>query len=269
VRLRQFVLDVMMESDHFERLGLPRGYSVDPAALERKYLERSRAVHPDHTGNDPASLGASAALNEAYGVLRDPFRRAEYLLALAGGPSPSAVSQPSAEFLEEMLELRMQIEEAKVAAAWNYYTPDLVLRTPFSRPIASEYATTSPFGTRRYYDSGANSYTGYHAGQDYGAPVGVPVLAPAVGIVSLAEPLGTRGNAVIIDHGRGVFTGYWHMSELKVSAGQVVHPGDVLGLVGNTGLSTGAHLHWEMRIVQIAVEPLQFLDEPIFPPAQP
>jgi molecular chaperone HscB len=98
---------------HFERLGLPHGFAIDPALLERNYLERGRAVHPDHTGNDPASLEASAALNESYVVLRDPFRRAEYLLALAGGPSPSAVSQPPAEFLEEMLELRMQIEEAK------------------------------------------------------------------------------------------------------------------------------------------------------------
>jgi molecular chaperone HscB len=99
--------------DHFERLGLRRGYEIDAAQLERHYLERGRAVHPDHTGNEPASIAASAALNEAYSVLRDPFRRADYLLALAGGPTPKDVSQPPSEFLEEMLELRMQIEEAK------------------------------------------------------------------------------------------------------------------------------------------------------------
>jgi molecular chaperone HscB len=107
----------MAEMTHFERLGLPRGFALDAAALERNYLERSRVVHPDHTGNDPASLEASAALNEAYVVLRDPFRRAEYLLTLAGGPSPAAVSQPPPEFLEEMLELRMAIEETKADPA--------------------------------------------------------------------------------------------------------------------------------------------------------
>jgi molecular chaperone HscB len=107
----------MAEITHFERLGLPRGYPLDAAALEKNYLERSRVVHPDHTGNDPASLEASAALNEAYAVVRDPFRRAEYLLSLAGGPSPAAASQPPAEFLEEMLELRMAIEEAKADSA--------------------------------------------------------------------------------------------------------------------------------------------------------
>ena len=82
----------------------------------------------------------------------------------------------------------------------------------------------------------------------------------------LAEPLQVRGNAVIIDHGRGVFTGYWHLSEIYVTVGQQVVPGQMIGLVGTTGLSTGAHLHWEFRIYGIAVDPLQFLDEPLIPP---
>jgi murein DD-endopeptidase MepM/ murein hydrolase activator NlpD len=71
-----------------------------------------------------------------------------------------------------------------------------------------------------------------------------------------------RGNAILIDHGGGVFTGYWHLSELAASEGQVVEVGDLLGLVGTTGLSTGAHLHWELRIYGIAVDPMQFLNEP-------
>src|SRR5262249_30479679 len=96
-----------------ERLGLPRRFRLDAAALERNYLARSREVHPDFTGNDPASLQAAAALNEAYTTLREPFRRAEYLLQLEGGPSATEVKQMPAEFLEEMLDLRMQIEEAK------------------------------------------------------------------------------------------------------------------------------------------------------------
>jgi murein DD-endopeptidase MepM/ murein hydrolase activator NlpD len=83
--------------------------------------------------------------------------------------------------------------------------------------------------------------------------------------VTLAEPLSVRGNAVIIDHGRGIFTGYWHLSELDVTVGQSLNTGDVIGLVGNTGLSTGAHLHWEMRVHGIAVDPMQFLSEAAFP----
>jgi molecular chaperone HscB len=103
----------MHDSSHFERLGLPRRFALDLAELERNYLARSREVHPDHAGNDRASLEASAALNEAYSVLRDPFRRADYLLTLAGGPSATEQKQASPEFLEEMLDLRMQIEEIK------------------------------------------------------------------------------------------------------------------------------------------------------------
>lgn len=159
----------------------------------------------------------------------------------------------------------VQSELAKVASVTNSFTADMVQRVPFQRPIGPEYGTTSPFGIRRYYDSNVNSMAGYHAGQDFGAPQGTPIVAPSAGIVALAEPLQVRGNAVIVDHGRGVYTGYWHMSEIKVVPGQMVQAGDVLGLVGTTGLSTGAHLHWEMQIYGIPVDPLQFLDEAPFP----
>ena len=155
-------------------------------------------------------------------------------------------------------------ETQKVAAIWAQVSPQIWWTSVFSRPIALEYATTSPFGTRRSYNGGP--YDSYHAGQDFGAPPGVTVTVPAAGVVVLAEPLQVRGNAVIIDHGRGVFTGYWHLSEIYVTVGQQVVPGQMIGLVGTTGLSTGAHLHWEFRIYGIAVDPLQFLDEPLIPP---
>jgi murein DD-endopeptidase MepM/ murein hydrolase activator NlpD len=81
--------------------------------------------------------------------------------------------------------------------------------------------------------------------------------------VALAQPLQVRGNAILLDHGRGIFTGYWHLNELRVAVGQKVAAGDLIGLVGNTGLSTGAHLHWELRINGIAVDPTQFWEEPL------
>jgi molecular chaperone HscB len=104
-------------SDHFARLGLPRRFAIDASELERQYLARSRAVHPDfHTGGPTADLAAStelsAAMNEAYTSLRDPFARAEYLLALMGGPSAADQKKMPAAFLMEMLEAREQVEEA-------------------------------------------------------------------------------------------------------------------------------------------------------------
>lgn len=153
-------------------------------------------------------------------------------------------------------------ERDRVVAVWSQYTPVLLWRERFRRPISVDYPTTSPFGQRRTYS--VADIGNFHAGQDFGAPEGALIFAPAPGVVVLAEPLAVRGNAVILDHGGGVFTGYWHMSEIKVAPGMRVETGDVLGLVGNTGLSTGSHLHWELRINSVAVDPMQFLDEPPF-----
>lgn len=107
-------------TDHFERLGLPRRFAVDPAALEAAYLDRSRAVHPDFHhggagGEQAASETLSAAVNEAYTTLSDPFRRAEHLLALFGGPPAAEVKDISPAFLMEMMELREAVEAADAA----------------------------------------------------------------------------------------------------------------------------------------------------------
>jgi len=107
----------MASTDHFERLGLPRRFALNATELERNYLARSRDVHPDLAGETSTTLDAAARLNEAYTTLKDPFRRAEYLLMLQGGPSAGDVKASPPEFLEEMLELRMAIEGAKGDAA--------------------------------------------------------------------------------------------------------------------------------------------------------
>src|SRR5436305_12994954 len=102
--------------DHFDRLGLPRRFALDAAEVERQYLARSRAVHPDyHAAGSSADLAAStelsAAVNEAYNALKDPFARAEYLLRLEGGPTAAEYKKMPAVFLEAMLEAREEAEE--------------------------------------------------------------------------------------------------------------------------------------------------------------
>lgn len=180
-------------------------------------------------------------------------------MTVAAGPygfQDIVVSQDKADVLTPDV---VVTERERVVAVWSQHNPQLFWQERFRRPIGADYPTTSPFGTRRNYS--VADIGSFHAGQDFGAPEGTLIFAPAPGLVVLAEPLAVRGNAVIIDHGAGVLTGYWHMSEMKVAAGMEVAAGDVLGLVGNTGLSTGAHLHWELRIDGIAVDPMQFLDE--------
>jgi len=102
----------------FEVLGLPHQFALAVEQIEANYLARSRETHPDFhqlasASEQRFSLEQSAALNEAYTTLRDPFRRAEYMLALEGGPSAADSREMAPAFLEEMLELRMEIEELR------------------------------------------------------------------------------------------------------------------------------------------------------------
>jgi len=114
---------------------------------------------------------------------------------------------------------------------------------------------TSPFGIRRAYNNGGGSY---HGGIDIAGDVGAPVVAANNGRVAFAAPLKVHGYAVILDHGWGVYSCYYHLSEILVNEGQEVVQGESIGRLGNTGLSTGAHLHWEMRISNVPVEPLEW-----------
>ena len=149
-----------------------------------------------------------------------------------------------------------ETERIKVNAAFAGVSEEQLWSGTFGLPLAGEMRVTAQFGQRRSYNGGP--VASYHSGQDLGADKGVPVLAPMTGTVVLAEPLKVRGNAVILDHGLGVFTGFWHLSQIDVTVGQTVGRGEVVGLVGNSGLSTGPHLHWEMRVLNVPVDPFQW-----------
>ncbi len=125
--------------------------------------------------------------------------------------------------------------------------------------LPSTGAITSQYGTRRAYNGGVLST--FHSGTDFGGAPGSPVLAPAAGVVVLAEALPVRGNATIIDHGWGVVTGYWHQSEISVQVGDMVSAGQAIGVVGSTGRSTGPHLHWEMWVGGVQVDPMQWVQQ--------
>ncbi len=153
----------------------------------------------------------------------------------------------------------VRAEQARVNAVFAQVSHTRQWNGLFGYPLAGELVTSSPFGQRRSYNGGPVS--SYHAGHDYKVDEGTPVLAPMTGTVALAEPLQVRGQAVILDHGLGVMSGFWHLSQIDVQVGQVVGKGQVIGLAGNTGLSTGPHLHWEMRVFGVPVNPLQWTQQ--------
>ncbi|MGB0389007.1 MAG: peptidoglycan DD-metalloendopeptidase family protein [Ardenticatenaceae bacterium] len=125
----------------------------------------------------------------------------------------------------------------------------------FKLPVDS--MLTGPFGARGVVDG---KPVGYHEGLDYRCWHGVPFYAPAPGTVVVAEALNVRGTAVYVDHGAGVVSGYFHLSQLNVQVGDQVETGQMLGLCGDSGLTTAPHLHWEMRVNTRWVNPAPWLE---------
>ncbi len=148
-------------------------------------------------------------------------------------------------------------DRERLDAARFTFTPDRLWTVPFQRPCIG--SISAYFGSHRSYNGGP--YTSYHSGTDFRISGGTPVYAPAAGTVVLAEPLALWGNALVIDHGWGVLTGYAHLSAIEVAVGQRVAQGELVAKVGNTGLSTGAHLHWEMWVGGTSVNALDWLEE--------
>ena len=104
-----------------------------------------------------------------------------------------------------------------------------------------------------------NGEGAFHSGVDIGTSYGSPIIAPADGVVTFTEVLGGYGKAIMIDHGDGISTRYGHLSGFAVAAGQHVRRGDVIGYVGESGRSTGPHLHYEVRINDVPVNPYKYL----------
>ena len=119
-----------------------------------------------------------------------------------------------------------------------------------------EGQVTASFGERIDPFNGEGAF---HSGVDISANVGSAVIAPADGIVTFADYLGGYGRAIMVDHGHGISTRYGHLSSFGVAAGQYVHRGDTIGYVGTSGRTTGPHLHYEVRINDVPVNPYKYL----------
>ena len=151
-------------------------------------------------------------------------------------------------------------ENAQVRAVVKPSTPNRYWNGLFVLPSVG--AWRSLFGSLRSYNGGP--YDSFHGGMDFSGGEDRPITAPAPGVVVFAGPLTVRGNATIIDHGWGVYTGYWHQSSIAVSVGATVETGQILGYNGATGRVTGPHLHWELYVGGRQVDPLTWT-ETVFP----
>ena len=140
-------------------------------------------------------------------------------------------------------------------------------RLPVSEPNLGPCSATNPpavacvsgyFGEQRSINGGP--IQGHHGGTDIGAAAGTPIFAMNDGTVVMSGLYAVRGNLVAIDHGGGVFSSYGHMSSRVASVGDTVKKGQLIGYVGSTGFSTGAHIHWEVAVGGVLVDALRWLD---------
>lgn len=135
---------------------------------------------------------------------------------------------------------------------------------PMAKPLTVAWRETATFADERrylYYGGGTDSIR--HGGIDIGAKEGSPVLACAPGRVVYAGKRIVTGNTIVVEHLPGLFSIYMHLSAIAAREGEVVAQGQKIGLVGSTGLSTGAHLHWELRVGETPVNPAYWLTRPL------
>jgi len=158
--------------------------------------------------------------------------------------------QPDPEQLK-----RAEADQQKMRAIYDTLTPERLWDGKFMFPL-QDVSTGGNFGRRRVLNGQPRSP---HAGVDFPAAAGTPVFASQSGKVMLAEELYYSGNTVVIDHGYGIFTMYYHLSKISVAAGDRIKAGGEIGKVGATGRVTGPHLHWGLTVQHARVNGLQIV----------
>ena len=203
-------------------------------------------------------LDAAPGVTTLYVELTDEIGQrvgAEAPIAVEG--STSAVETLSLEpgTLALVTPAARQLEAHTLAAARAEGAPSPLWSRAFVTPIDGR--GTSGFGAARRYAPGGP--VSYHQGEDIAAPTGTPVVATNEGIVRIADAFPIKGGWIAVDHGAGVFSHYFHLASVDVAVGDRVARGDAIGTVGSTGLSTGPHLHWEMRVGEAPTDPVAWV----------
>jgi murein DD-endopeptidase MepM/ murein hydrolase activator NlpD len=199
--------------------------------------------------NDDLGLAAKASLTTAQTARDIEYQRPKVATDIAvnsGGPEfDDENDSEDAALAQQLKALSTSMDPADLPNVW-----------PHIGKINNEFGfRRNPFGGRSYE---------FHPGMDIDGERGDQVLAPAGGTVIKAGYNGGYGNMVEIDHGNGLSTRYGHMSKVEVEVGDTVTRGELLGLIGSTGRSTGPHLHYEMRLFARSINPRHFLPpEPI------
>lgn len=163
---------------------------------------------------------------------------------------PSKVTPPK----EVLARIKQEREEAM--AIYTRFNPKRFWTSPFELPMQS--FITSAYGNARIFNDTLQSY---HSGTDYRASIGTPIFASNDGVIVLAKDRYYAGESIVIDHGEGIYSVYYHLSHKNVALGDTVRKGDTIGLSGMSGRVTGPHLHFGFMVQGIPVDPLDFITQ--------
>jgi murein DD-endopeptidase MepM/ murein hydrolase activator NlpD len=206
-----------------------------------------------------SELGAKAALDPTLQTAMDKLPSVVKARAMGGGNTPVGPLTPGLRSPEDTFGLLRELLEGLETRLRNVQT-DVDKRNALAAATPSIWPAhgwlTSTVGARRDPITGERDY---HEGLDIAADRGSQVFATADGAVVQASYEGAYGNLIVLDHGYGLETRYGHLSAYRVKVGDQVKRGDLVGLVGSTGRSTGSHLHYEVRVNGRLLNPLQLL----------
>lgn len=149
---------------------------------------------------------------------------------------------------------RIEDERNEANKIYSTSTKGLKFNTEFIAPMNS--TITSPFGTARVFNELVKSY---HSGTDFRAAIGTPVVSSNDGVVVIAKDRYYAGGSVVIDHGEGIYTQYYHLSRIDVKLGAKIKKGEIIGLSGASGRVSGPHLHFGVIVNGVQVNPINFI----------
>lgn len=172
-----------------------------------------------------------------------------------------ALDEEASAIKEDMTAQRIKEIEELNALLGTINGENVFSTKAFIRPVKSQ-RMTAHYGDKRVYKLfNGNVQRGQHYGNDYGVPIGTAVYAASDGRVVMAKKRISTGYTLVIEHLPGLYSLYYHLSKLEVDTGDIVRQGNKIALSGDTGMVTGAHLHWEVRLNMSAVLPEFFMQD--------
>ena len=245
----QSYLDLILSSESMAELLNKAEYIAQITEYDRRMLEEYKQIRADIEDKEARLVREHEELQDLVAQAEEEKEAIELLIAakaeqLARYEAEIAASEEELDAMEEEL-AAIDNRIAELEEQWRRENSRVIYDGgQFLFPLDYYSRVTSEYGWREHPIFKTQKF---HSGIDFGAPSGQPIKAAYRGEVVIAEYSSSAGNYIMLNHGNGLATVYMHCSKLNVSVGQIVEKGDIIGLVGSTGNSTGPHLHFSVR----------------------